>query len=193
MRIDRVHTVFLAQPHIYSPPTNVAWLSCARCSPRKNGSSTKIIEMRLYHLWFHVELLNCWCCCGLFYDYVEHTEHWESPRKEGSCVDGAVPRHSIELALDISLAPTRLQGPCLFGRPARRHSRMRVQLMASDRHTIDSRDASLLPMPYGHVCSYNHMTRRPSRLYYLWFHVELLYCWCCCGLFYDYVERTEHW
>ena len=31
--------------------------------------------------------------------------------KEGSCVDGAVPRHSIELALDISLAPTRLQGP----------------------------------------------------------------------------------
>ena len=35
----------------------------------------------------------------------------ESPRKEGSCVDGAVPRHSIEFALDISLAPTRLQGP----------------------------------------------------------------------------------
>ena len=30
--------------------------------------------------------------------------------KEGSCIDGAVPRHSIELALDISLAPTRLRG-----------------------------------------------------------------------------------
>ena len=31
--------------------------------------------------------------------------------QEGSCVDGAVPRHSIELALDISLPPTCLQGP----------------------------------------------------------------------------------
>ena len=41
----------------------------------------------------------------------------ESPRKEGSCVDEAVLRHSIELALDISLAPTRLQGP-LSPRPS---------------------------------------------------------------------------
>ena len=82
---------------------------------------------RFYYLWFHVALLCCWCCCGLFYDYVKHTEHWVSPRKEGSCVDGAVPRHSIELALDISLAPHAYKGPCLLGRPARRHSRMRVQ------------------------------------------------------------------
>ena len=88
--------------------------------------------------------------------------------------------------------PHAYKGPCLFGRPARIHSRMRVQLMASARHAIDSRDASLLPMPYGHVPAYNHMTWRPSRPYYLWFYVELLYCWCCCGLFYDYVERTEH-
>ena len=77
---------------------------------------------------------------------------------------------------------------------------MRVQLIASARHAIDSRDASLLPMGidtvqylcYGHVCAYNHMTWRPLRLYYLRFHVKLLYCWCCCGLFYYYVERTEH-
>ena len=54
-------------------------------------------------------------------------------------------RHSIELALDISLAPTRLQGPCLLGCPARRHSCTCMQLMASTRHAIDSRDASLLP------------------------------------------------
>ena len=74
--------------------------------------------------------------------------------------------------------PHAYKGHCPFGRPARRHSRMRVQLMASARHAIDSRDASLLPMPYGHVRLYNHMTRRPSRLYYLWFHVELLYCTC---------------
>ena len=87
--------------------------------------------------------------------------------------------------------PHAYKGPCLFGRPARRHSRMRVQLMASARHAIGSRDVSLLPMPYGHVRAYNHMTWRLSRLYYLWFHVELLYCWCCCGLFYDYVERTR--
>ena len=37
----------------------------------------------------------------------------ESPGKEGSCIDGAVPHHSIELTLDISFAPTRLQGPLL--------------------------------------------------------------------------------
>ena len=37
----------------------------------------------------------------------------------------------------------------LFGHPARSHSRMRVQLMASARHAIDSRDASLLPSPMG--------------------------------------------
>ena len=42
--------------------------------------------------------------------------------------------------------PHAYKGPCLFGRPARRHSRMCVQLMASARHAIDSRDASLLPM-----------------------------------------------
>ena len=64
--------------------------------------------------------------------------------KKGSYIDGAVPHHSIELALDISLAPTRLQGPCILGHPARRHSRMRVQLMASARHAIERRDASPL-------------------------------------------------
>ena len=32
--------------------------------------------------------------------------------KEGSCLDGAVPRHSIELAMDIiAWPPARLQGP----------------------------------------------------------------------------------
>ena len=38
-------------------------------------------------------------------------------RVSSSCVDGVVPRHSIELALDISLAPTHLQGP-LSPRPS---------------------------------------------------------------------------
>ena len=32
-------------------------------------------------------------------------------RVSSSYIDGAVPQHSIELALDISLAHTRLQGP----------------------------------------------------------------------------------
>ena len=50
-----------------------------------------------------------------------------------------------------SLAPTRLQGPCLFGRPARKYSRMCVQLMASARYScVQSHDleaiASLLSM-----------------------------------------------
>ena len=63
--------------------------------------------------------------------------------------------------------PPHYKDLCLFDRPARRHSLMRVQLMASVRHAIDSRDASLLPIPYGHVRAYNLMTWRPSRLYYL--------------------------
>ena len=66
-----------------------------------------------------------------------------------SCVDGAVPRHSIELALDISLAPHAYKGPCLLGRPARRHSRMRVQLlMASARHAtcVQSHDVEANPL-----------------------------------------------
>ena len=58
----------------------------------------------------------------------------------------------------LACPPHAYKGPCLFSSPARRHSRMRVQLMASARHAIDSRDASLLPTPYGHVCAYNHMT-----------------------------------
>ena len=60
-----------------------------------------------------------------------------------SCVDGAVPRHSIELALDISLAPHAYKGPCLLGRPARIHSRMRMQLLMASA---------------SHVRAYNHMT-----------------------------------
>ena len=68
-----------------------------------------------------------------------------------SCVDGAVLRHSIELALDISLAPHAYKGPCLLGRPARRHSRMRVQLMqlmASARHAtcVQSHDLEANPL-----------------------------------------------
>ena len=39
--------------------------------------------------------------------------------------------------------PHAYKGPCLFGRQARRHSRMRVQLMARSRHAIDSRDFSI--------------------------------------------------
>ena len=55
------------------------------------------------------------CTAGVavgFSTITQNTQSIESLQgKEGSCVDGAVPRHSIELALDISLAPTRLQGP----------------------------------------------------------------------------------
>ena len=61
------------------------------------------------------------------------------------------------LALDISLAPTRLQGP-LSLRSSSQKTFSYACAMASARHAIDSRDASLLPMPYGHVRAYNHMT-----------------------------------
>ena len=65
-----------------------------------------------------------------------------------SCVDGTFPRHSIELALDMSLAPHAYKGPCLLCRPARRHSRMRVQLMASVRHAtgVQSHDLEANPL-----------------------------------------------
>ena len=46
------------------------------------------------------------------------------------------------------------KGHCPFGRPARRHSRMRLQLMASARHAIDSRDASLLPIYALWACTF---------------------------------------
>ena len=46
----------------------------------------------------------------------------------------------------LSMVPRRVAELLLFGRPARRQSRMCMQLMASVRHAIDNRDASLLPM-----------------------------------------------
>ena len=70
-----------------------------------------------------------------------------------------VPRHSIKLALDISLAPTRLQGP-LSLRSSSLKTVSCARAMASARHAIDSRDASLLPMGV-YVHAYNHMTWRP--------------------------------
>ena len=40
-----------------------------------------------------------------------NTQSTESPGKECPCVDGEVLRHSMELPLDINLAPICLQGP----------------------------------------------------------------------------------
>ena len=59
---------------------------------------------------------------------------------------GSVSLHRARSAWTLAWPPHAYKGPCLFGRPARRHSRMRVQLMPSARHAIDSRDAFLLPM-----------------------------------------------
>ena len=55
--------------------------------------------------------------------------------------------------------PHAYKGPCYLGRPARRHSRMHVQLMESARLAIDSRDAS--PLSTGMLSAYSHMTWRP--------------------------------
>ena len=61
----------------------------------------------------------------------------------------------------IAWPPHGYKGPCLLSPPARRHSRIRVQLMASARHVIDRRDASLLSN--GHARAYNHMTNPLER------------------------------
>ena len=102
MCIDRVHTAFLAQPYVYSPPTN-------DCRARTSCSPPWIIEMRLYHLWFHVELLYC---CGLFYDYVEHRARRVSKeRRFLRRWSRFRVTPSSSLWTFNSLAPTRLQGP----------------------------------------------------------------------------------
>ena len=87
----------------------------------------------------------------LLYNYiVAYGSREECPSSPifATFVDGAVPRHSIELALDISVAPHAYKGPCLLGRPTRRRSHMRVQLMASAGHAtrVQSHDLEFNPL-----------------------------------------------